>query len=407
MADNDSERPASKEDLAGYNYDDLQALAADLGYGRIVGETRDDLVQFIVDELGLRDDPAPEQSQQDSAVEAEEQRDSDPQPPELPAGSAEDSEDATEDLQSLDEETDGGTDSVQVDHEGNEKLSPAGFEDESVSSIEPPDGVDLPEDANPDDFEPDADASEQRARGSNAETETQEPADATPDSERDDSGGGGGVLSRLTGGSNGSTETTEDVVQDADDPAERDRRDQLRQRLEQATTGGDPEPAGEEPTSDDSETRETTTTSQGIVMDQDLVADLFGMPFEQAAEATGWEGWRLSETERKANARLIAAYCDERGIDLSTGGMLAMSLMSTVGGRVAGYSRYRKRESDSENSEPVTSDQEPAEHEQREQTEESAVHQRDRAAATTAAEADGGQPGSDSNGVDLNDPSTW
>ena len=43
----------------------------------------------------------------------------------------------------------GGGEAVEVGHEGKEKLSPDGFEDESVASIEPPDGLDLPEGTKP------------------------------------------------------------------------------------------------------------------------------------------------------------------------------------------------------------------------------------------------------------------
>ena len=52
------------------------------------------------------------------------------------------------------EATTDGDEMVAVGHEGKEKLSPAGFEDQNVSTIDAPDGVELPDDTTPEDFEP-------------------------------------------------------------------------------------------------------------------------------------------------------------------------------------------------------------------------------------------------------------
>jgi len=251
--------------------------------------------------------------------------------------------------------TDGGDggEGVEVGHEGKEKLSPDGFEDESVASIEPPDGLDLPEGTNPEDFEPEPDS-------------TTVDHDPEPEPEPEPEQSSGGLLSRIRGDS-GKTETTEEVVEDAPTEAENERRQELADRLKGADGGPTPEP-------EDTDQPTTSTTSQGLVVDEDLVASLFGLPFAQAKNATGWDGWELSDEERDANARLIVAYCDEQNIDLSAGGMLAMSLMSTVGGRAAGYARHRKSQGDDDpepepDSPPVDAESEAAEQdEQDEQT---------------------------------------
>ena len=282
--------------------------------------------------------------------------------------------------------TDGG-EGVEVGHEGKEKLSPDGFEDESVASIEPPDGLDLPEGTNPEDFEPEPDS----------------PAvdhDPEPEPEPEPEQSSGGLLSRIRGDS-GKTETTEEVVEDAPTEAEGERRQELADRLKGADGGPTPEP-------EDTDQPTTSTTSQGLVVDEDLVASLFGLPFAQAKNATGWDGWELSDEERDANARLIVAYCDEQNIDLSAGGMLAMSLMSTVGGRVAGYAKHRKTESDDaddgEASASVDRDPEPT------PSEETATDGGDEA-APTRSEPTRDEPSetteADAEAFDLSDSSTW
>jgi len=305
--------------------------------------------------------------------------------------------------------SDGGTESVEVSHEGTEKLSPSGFEDESTSAIDPPEGVTLPEDVSPDDFEP-----VDRRTATDPEPEPQRDVSDTPDSTSDD-----GLLSRIRGGNTGEVESPGDVVNDADDEEERDRRREVLEHLESASQEG-PESRTEEPeadldaepdTADDSTAggSPSTTTTQGMVVDDDLVASLFGMPFAQAAEATGWEGWRLSAEEKRTNARLLVAYCDSQNIDLSEGTMLAMSLMSTVGGRAAGYAQYRRSQGDGE-----TTDAAP----ERDPTPDPEAQQGSTDGPTAATSApddtpktavtDGGETGeSDGKSFDFADSSTW
>jgi hypothetical protein len=197
--------------------------------------------------------------------------------------------------------TDGGTDTadgpepVSVEHEGSEKLSPEGFEDTSTSSIPAPDGVDL-NGITPDDLAADP------------------STDPDPDPDADDAG----------------EPSPEDVVESADDPEERERREDVLDRLRDADHTAD---AGDSPTPRD---------AGGLVVDEDLVKTLFGAPFDTAAELTGYDGWELTDAELDANVDLLVAYCRENDVDLSTGSMLAMSLMSTVGPRAVGYLRYRQ-----------------------------------------------------------------
>jgi len=293
------------------------------------------------------------------------------------------------------EATTDGDEMVAVGHEGKEKLSPAGFEDQNVSSIDAPDGVELPDDTTPEDFEPgDEPASVDR-------DPEPEPV-PEPEPENNGQGGGSDLLSRIRGDSSPS-ESTSEVVDDAPTDAEADRREQVLGALEGAsddpTESAEPEGDGD---------RNTSTMQNGLVMDEDLVASLFGLPFAQAANATGWDGWELSDEEREANARLIVAYCDEQNIDLSAGGMLAMSLMSTVGGRVAGYAKHRKTESDDaddgEASASVDRDPEPT------PSEETATDGGDEA-APTRSEPTRDEPSetteADAEAFDFSDSSTW
>jgi hypothetical protein len=241
-------------------------------------------------------------------------------------------------------ETDGGpttADSVDVSHEGTEKLSPAGHEDESVSSIDPPESVELPEDTTPDDLDPEQGATQVQSDDGGDSTQDHqapEPDDFGGETETDSSSGG--LLSRIRGTS-GSDEdesrSSEEIVEDADTEAERDRRADLLAQLEgsdQRGTAGDEQATGEGP--------DPKRMQNGLVVDESLVSTLFQLPFSQAAQVTGWEGWEVSDPEAEANAELIIAYCDEQNIDVSTGSMLAMSLMSTVGGRAAGYAKHRR-----------------------------------------------------------------
>jgi hypothetical protein len=233
--------------------------------------------------------------------------------------------------------TDGGThgvsegsgpESIDVGHDGQEKLSPKGWDDEAVSSIDPPEGVDV-DGFGPDDFEPEP-----------AVTPTPDSpptkSDPDPDPEPSDASDSSGLLGRIRGDSD-TERSTDEIVEDADSPAERDRRQELLEQLDDAggpTVPPEAQEADEGPTPAEAQPR--------LVVNQELVESLFRMPFSQAAQATGWDGWELSDAEAQANAELFVAWCRENDVDLSTGTMLAMSLVSTVGGRAAGYVRYRR-----------------------------------------------------------------
>jgi hypothetical protein len=344
-------------------------------------------------------------SEDDEADSTPEESTDDPEPTDGPDEPTEpeptpEPEPSPEASASAEATTDGG-EMVAVGHEGKEKLSPAGFEDQNVSSINAPDGVELPDDTTPEDFEPEPD--------SPAVDHDPEP-EPEPEPENNGQGGGSGLLSRIRGDSSPS-ESTSEVVDDAPTDAEADRREQVLGALEGASD--DPTEIAEPEGDGD---RNTSTMQNGLVMDEDLVASLFGLPFAQAKNATGWDGWELSEEEKEANARLIVAYCDEQNIDLSAGGMLAMSLMSTVGGRVAGYAKHRKTESDDaddgEASASVDRDPEPT------PSEETATDGGDEAAPTRSEETatDGGDEAAptrsetteaDAEAFDFSDSSTW
>jgi len=283
-----------------------------------------------------------------------------------------------------------GGDMVAVGHEGKDKLSPAGFEDEAVSSIDAPDGVDLPADTSPADFE--------ATDGPQPEPEPEPTPEPEPE-EKDDSGG---LLSRIRGDRSATeSPSTEEVVEEAPDSAESERREDVLGALENATAGGtqDTESGDEGP--------ETSQMSNGLVVDEDLMSTLFGLPFAQAANATGWDGWELSDEEKAVNAELLIAYCDEQDVDLSAGGMLAMSLLSTVGGRAAGYARHRRSQSE-----------ESAEHQERGNREKSDDHDPEKSgqseSTTSERETPSGEDSTtteattgDGEAFDFTDSSTW
>jgi len=383
MPETEVPEPSSPEDLDDYHYHDLQKLAADLGYGRIAGVKGDELKSFITGEFFDGTDPDQAGNQSEPASDEDECSSA------TPTASSTESQPTTSENSSTNGEatTDGG--SITVSHEGKEKLSPEGFEDESVSSIDAPDGVDLPDDVTPDDLEPGDDE------------ETIEGDAANDPQDGDDSGSDSGLLSRIRGESD--EKTPEDVVEDAPNEAERDRRENLLSQLEGSTaeSSDDVDETGEQP-DEQSDSADTTATSSpsptqmgnGLVVDESLMATLFGLPFSQASEVTGWDGWELSEQEKRANAELIVAYCDEQNIDLSAGSMLAMSLMSTVGGRAAGYMQHRRSGTDS--AEPAESVEEQSEN---------------GATAEQVAEAIGSeQPDEqspDDGNFDFSDSSTW
>jgi len=129
----------------------------------------------------------------------------------------------------------------------------------------------------------------------------------------------------------------QEVVDDAETEEERERREEKVGELEEATD-----------------------ESGNLVLDEDAVAELLGMPFAQADAASEWDGWELSEQEKKTNARLFVKYCEENDIDVSTGTMLAVSMASTVGGRVVRYKKWKGGiEDDERTTEEVAEEQTP------------------------------------------------
>ncbi len=258
-------------------------------------------------------------------------------------------------------------DAVVVQEEGSEKLSPDGFDSRNRPEMSPPEDADLPEDVTPDDFEPE-------------ESGSPEPKRPAPEQEDDDADESGGVLSKLRnrgsddedGAETESQSRPEEIVDEADEPEERERRqrvlDALNNESDEGTRDETPEqqPNQPEKTASDQTTDLSPKPAQmqnGMVVDEKLLETLFGVPFDQAANLTGWDGWRLSPEEKEANARLLRAWADEQDIDLGPGVMFAMSLSSTLGTRALGYRQYRKQESPDEPT-PPSDDERQAEERQ-------------------------------------------
>lgn len=265
-------------------------------------------------------------------------------------------------------------DAIVVEEEGSEKLSPEGFDSRNRPEMSAPEGADLPDDVTPDDFEPeesDEGNSHDETHSSQSETVSSEVSDSQ-NTEEDD-GESGGVLSKLRKrGSDDDEEPqsrAEEIVEEADDPDEQERRQRVLDSLNgenNETENRDETPEGEA-NQTDSDTQSQPDPSpkpaqmqNGMVVDEKLLETLFGLPFDQAANLTGWDGWQLSPEEKEANARLFRAWADERDIDLGPGVMFAMSLSSTVGTRAVGYQQHRKQQKTENDPEPER-ERQPAE----------------------------------------------
>lgn len=265
---------------------------------------------------------------------------------------------------------------IVVNEEGSEKLSPEGFDSRNRPEMDPPEGADLPDDVTPDDFEStegDECVSSPSESVSSEESTSQNPGPEPDDDGEEDSGG---VLSKLRdrGGDDedeNPEQSPQEIVEEADDPEEQERRQRVLDALNEGANDEDgnrderperqPNQADASPSghTESDPSPKPAQMQNGMVVDEKLLETLFGLPFDQAANVTGWEGWRLSPEEKEANARLLRAYADEQDIDLGPGVMLAMSLGSTVGGRVVGYTRHRKQQT-SDQTTPDT-DTEPRE----------------------------------------------
>jgi|GEM_PF-5316168 len=334
----DPPTPDSVAELESLDYGEKQSLAAEHGFGRIVGVETDELENYLTDALDL--EATAEQSEPaERPTKPDEQGGSEPEPD---SDSNTVSDSTTEDTST--EETDG----LGVGHEGKEKLSPENAPDDDGTAVEPPEGLDL-EGIGPDDLEPQPTPTEEQ------ETEPEPQPSVPEDQTESNQSESGGLLSKIKGDDSDEQRSTEEIVEDTDDPAERERREDVLSALK----GSDPSAGA----ADQPEEPDPTQMRNGMVVDESLVSTLFGMPFDQAAQVTGWDGWTLSEAEKQANAELLVAYCDEQNINLSTGSLLAMSLVQTIGGRAAGYARYRKQESDDSNQRD--DDRERAERERR------------------------------------------
>ncbi len=372
--------PTTPEGLTDLRYSDLQSLAADHGYGRIVGEQREDLVEYLASEAYPRRDGS-----DDRAVDGEDQ-------------GVDDSADSveTDSDRQPEQRADGGsaveqTDSIDVGHDGKEKLSPEGAPNNDKAAVEAPENVDLG-DAGMDDIEPDPEIA---GRATNDRSETTSVDDGQEDIDDDD---GGGPLSKLRGGSE---KSSKEIVEEADDPEERDRRDDLRERVKNAMSGGSSSSADSGTDSVDGESTASapagTQRANGVVMDESVVGALMELPFNTASAATGWDGWELSESEREANAELFIAMCDEHDVELSAATMFALS----IGGQLSGRFMRYKRETASED-EPVESSNDPAQTDGESATSDGQSEQQ----AQTESEPEVTDE-SNSDEFDFSDSSTW
>jgi len=341
---------AELEDKENWPYNRVQSLASDLDYGNPVGEAREDLIEYAVDELELPEaTPEPERE-----VGREVDRETDRQVDRESAKEETKSESLSR-QESPGRRSDGGTtrqriadagaDTIEVGHEGSEKLQPAGAPDSQGTAVEPPGDLES-EDIDRNALEGDPARSE-----TDQEAVDEEPDPVASDDVQEDNDSGGGLRDRLGLGSN--EESPDDIVEEVDDADERERREQFRQTLEGAMDGADQDDVDEAIQETESSGAEATspastgtTTAQGMVVDEEIVGNLIEMPFNTASAATGWDGWELSAREREANARLFVAMCDEHDVNVGPTVMFALSMGGTSMGRAMQYKRYKSDQED-------------------------------------------------------------
>jgi len=305
----DPPTPESIEDLESLDYSEKQSLAADHDYGRIVGATEEELEEFLTDALDLAE-PAEQSETAERARDPDEQGDSEPEP---------DSDSNTVSDSTTESASTDDTDAIEVGHEGSEKLSPEDAPDDDGTAVEPPEELDM-DGISPDDLEPDTGPSP-----SPGESETtSETAEHQGDADESD-----GLLSRIKGDE---SKSSEEVVEDAETEAERERRREVKDQLSSSMAGGD---GG----SGDPAATGSTQQAAGMVVDESVVGHLIAMPFNTAASVTGSDTWELTAQERQANAELFIAMCDERGIDVSETTMFALSMAGTFSSKAIQYRR--------------------------------------------------------------------
>ncbi|NLV08737.1 hypothetical protein GOC74_02135 [Halomicrobium mukohataei] len=384
----DREKPDSRaelEDPEQWPYNDVQALAAELDYGVIVGEDRQDLIEHSVEALSLDSDSTPEVTEESSEdADSVEEHADEPSPAD------------SEPDQPI-QRTDGGTqtapetDNIAVGHEGKEKLAPEHAPDDDGTAVEPPDGVNL-DGISPDDLEPTTSSTPEESVDQQ-ENQSENAGDATEPEESES----GGILDRIRGDSDRSSE---EIVNDADSPEEKERRAEMRAQLADSMDGDSTDGAGDRDPSGGG-TGQATQQAAGMMVDENVVGQLIAMPFNTASAATGWDGWELTQQERQANAELFIAMCDERGIDVGPTTMFALSMGGTIAGRTMQYKRQKSESSDNTGKERPSSADSSTGETDREQTGNGGGTPR-------IPESSGNQSeSSDSDGFDFDDPSTW
>lgn len=114
---------------------------------------------------------------------------------------------------------------------------------------------------------------------------------------------------------------TQETINAADTEEERQRREEVVNKLENNTF--------------------ETPEGAGLEVDTDVLKELFGMPYSATAEMTGYDKWELTESEKETNAKLLEQYMRENNIDPSTGTLLAFSILQTTVPRAVGYKRHK------------------------------------------------------------------
>ena len=285
---------------------------------------------------------------------------------------------------------------IVVEEEGEEKLSPDGFDSKNRPEMAAPEDADLPDGTSPDDFEPESGES----ASFDDEDEGEDEDDETPDPDASDDEGGG-LMDRIQESRSSETnesdeesneQTAQDIVDEADDEETRERRQQLLDSLNE-TAEGEESATTESETATSDPSASGNSEIQGALVNDAMLASVCTMPFHSAAKATGWEGWELDPQEREKLQKLIKQWADDKDIDLGPNVLLAMSLTNIVGSRAIGYQRHRKAQK-SDSGEPPT--QAP------ETSDETETDQHDRPTEETVEIEDDDE--SDSDEFDFNKP---
>lgn len=139
------------------------------------------------------------------------------------------------------------------------------------------------------------------------------------------------------------SESQENEENESEESEESEEPNPFKQKLEEKTQDEDFE---------DISSKSGESENVGLTIDQDLLEDLIGLPFDQLQSIDEWDKWELSQQEKKTNAKLLKEYAEENDIDLTTGTLLALNLGASIGGRAVGRYAYHRDKKRSETSNP-------------------------------------------------------